>query len=214
MAELARRPWHRVMTPRQVDEEHRAATPLELFYDLCFVVAVALAADQLHHSLSEGTVAHAVRWFLLAFFGIWLAWMNFTWFASAYDTDDGPYRLTTLVQIAGALVFAAGIEPADDRADLAIVVVGFAIMRLAMVTQWLRAARFDPQHRETALRYAGGIAALRVGWAFACYYRSGGSGRRLWWWCWGSCWCPHGPSGRPAPRGTPGTSPSGTACSP
>jgi low temperature requirement protein LtrA len=164
VAELARRPWHRVMTPRRVGEEHRAATPLELFYDLCFVVAVALAADQLHHSLSEGTVAHAVRWFLLAFFGIWLAWMNFTWFASAYDTDDGPYRLTTLVQIAGALVFAAGIEPADDRADLGIVVVGFAIMRLAMVTQWLRAARFDPEHRKTALRYAGGIAALQVGW--------------------------------------------------
>jgi hypothetical protein len=35
-------------------------------------------------------------------------------------------------------VFAAGLHPADDRADLAIVVLGFAIMRLAMVTQWLR----------------------------------------------------------------------------
>lgn len=29
--------------------------------------------------------------------------MNFTWFASAYDTDDIRYRLLTFVQIAGVL---------------------------------------------------------------------------------------------------------------
>ena len=37
-------------------------------------------------------------------------------------------------------------------------------MRLAMVTQWLRAARGDPEHRGQALRYAAGIAILQVGW--------------------------------------------------
>jgi hypothetical protein len=63
-------------------------------------------------------------------------------------------------------VFAAGIEPADDRADLAIVVLGFAIMRLAMVTQWLRAARFDPEHRTAALRYAGGSPHCK--WGACC----------------------------------------------
>ena len=45
----------------------------------------------------------------MVFFAIWWAWMNFTWFASAYDNDDVPYRLTVLVQIAGSLVMAAGI---------------------------------------------------------------------------------------------------------
>jgi len=31
------------------------------------------------------------------FFAIWWAWMNFTWFASAYDADDVAYRLAVLV---------------------------------------------------------------------------------------------------------------------
>jgi low temperature requirement protein LtrA len=43
------------------------------------------------------------------FFGIWWAWMNFSWFASAYDTDDVPYRLAVLVQMTGVLIYAAGI---------------------------------------------------------------------------------------------------------
>jgi Predicted membrane protein len=150
------------MTPRRGDEEHRAATPLELFFDLSFVVAVAVAAGRLHHALSEGHVGHALPWYLLMFFGIWWAWMNFTWFASAYDTDDGPYRLTTLVQIAGVVVFAAGIGPAFDSGDLRTVVAGYVIMRLAMGTQWLRVARSDPERRTCALRYAGGITVAQI----------------------------------------------------
>jgi low temperature requirement A protein (LtrA) len=38
--------------------------------------------------------------------------MNFTWFASACDTDDGPYRLLTFVQIAGVPVVTAGVPVA------------------------------------------------------------------------------------------------------
>ena len=44
----------RRMTSRDPDEDHRAATPLELLYDLCFVVAIAQAAAELHHGLSHG----------------------------------------------------------------------------------------------------------------------------------------------------------------
>ena len=50
----------------------------------------------------------------MVFFAIWWAWMNFTWFASAYDCDDVPYRLAVFVQIAGALILAAGV-PGDVR---------------------------------------------------------------------------------------------------
>ena len=38
------RPWHVPMTGRDPAEAHRASTPLELLFDLCFVVAVAQAA--------------------------------------------------------------------------------------------------------------------------------------------------------------------------
>src|SRR6187200_1451582 len=91
-------PWHRPMSGRDPDEEHRAATPLELFFDLCFVVAVAAAANQLHHGMIDHPGLLPVRGFALAFFGVWWAWLNFTWFASAFDTDDPPYRFVTLVQ--------------------------------------------------------------------------------------------------------------------
>src|SRR3712207_7380250 len=45
-------------------------------------------------------------------------WMNFTWFASSYDTDDVPYRLMTMVQMAGVLVLTAGVPVAfADRSE-------------------------------------------------------------------------------------------------
>ena len=104
--------WYRPMVARPTDEEHRSATVLELFFDLCFVVAVAQAASALHHEVAEDHVGDGVVGYAMVFFAIWWAWMNFTWFASAYDTDDIPYRLTTLVQIAGALILAAGVPEA------------------------------------------------------------------------------------------------------
>ena len=45
----------------------------------------------------------------MAFFAIWWTWLNFTWFTSAYDNDDGIARLLTIFQILGSLVLAAGI---------------------------------------------------------------------------------------------------------
>ena len=161
---MPERAWYRPMVARSTDEEHRAATPLELFFDLCFVVAVSLAAGKLHHAIAENHVGHGVFGYLSVFFAIWWAWMTFTWFASAYDTDDGVYRLTTLVQIAGVLVLAAGVPRAFDGADFAVITAGYVLMRLAMVVQWLRAAHGDPGRRRAALRFAVGITVVQVGW--------------------------------------------------
>jgi low temperature requirement protein LtrA len=165
--------WYRQMVARATDEEHRSATVLELFFDLCFVVAVASAASALHHEVAEDHVGDGVVGYLTVFFAIWWAWMNFTWFASAYDTDDIPYRLTTLVQIAGALILAAGVPDAMDGGDFAVITVGYVVMRLAMVTQWLRAAGSDPPHRRSALRYAVGITILQVAWVLRLFLPEG-----------------------------------------
>src|SRR5690349_23937190 len=152
------------MRARSAAEDHRVSTPLELLFDLCFVVAVAQAAAPLHHDLSEGHLGHGLQSYLRVFFAIWWAWMNFTWFASAYDTDDDVYRITTFVQISGALVLAAGVSAAFDNGNYLAITLGYVIMRLAMVAQWLRAARADDQRSATALRYAGGIAAVQALW--------------------------------------------------
>ncbi|MGH7557756.1 MAG: low temperature requirement protein A [Gemmatimonadota bacterium] len=152
------------MRPRSPDEEHRAATPLELFFDLVFVVAIAQAAGRLHHAVAEAHVAEGVLSYGMVFFAIWWAWMNFTWFASAYDTDDVAYRLATFVQLTGSLILAAGVPRAFDAHDFSITTFGYVVMRLALVGQWLRAARSDPLRRACAHRYALGVCACQVGW--------------------------------------------------
>src|SRR3954469_21069867 len=100
------------MVARATDEENRAWAPLELLFDLTFVVAVAQAAAELAQHVATGEVATGVGGYLMVCFAIWWAWMNFTWFASAYDTDDVPYRLLTLLQMSGVLVLAAGVPAA------------------------------------------------------------------------------------------------------
>ncbi len=102
--------------------------------------------------------------FLQVFFAIWWAWMNFTWFASSFDTDDVPYRLLTLVQMAGVLVLAAGVPAASTDDD-------FAPSRSATrscgsvssPSGFGRAAR-SLRSRATARRYVLGITLAEVAW--------------------------------------------------
>ena len=154
------------MRGRDPQEEHRTATPLELLFDLCFVVAVSGAAAALHHALATGDIGHGIVMFLLVFFTIWWPWVNFTWFASAYDTDDVPYRLLTFVQMIGILVVTAATPAVFDHLDFRVGVIGYVIMRIALVAQWLRAAAQDPVGRPVALRFAVGIAVVQLLWVF------------------------------------------------
>jgi low temperature requirement protein LtrA len=154
----------RAMTGRATDG-HRAATPLELFFDLAFVVAIAFAAKVLHHDVVEHHYADGLAHFATAFFAIWWAWMNYTWFASAFDTDDVPFRLLTMVQMMGVVVMAVGISEGGGFGGAQV--VGYVIMRCALVAQWLRASREDPTHRTTARRYAAGIVLAQLYWILA-----------------------------------------------
>jgi low temperature requirement protein LtrA len=152
------------MRPRDPDEHHRVSTSLELLFDLTFVVAVARVAAQLAESIGADRLGHGLVGYLTVFFAIWWAWMNFTWFASAYDVDDVPYRLLTLVQMVGVLILAAGVPAAFDEVDFKAITFGYVVMRVAMILQWLRAAASDDTHRNTALGYAGGILLVQIGW--------------------------------------------------
>jgi low temperature requirement protein LtrA len=152
------------MVSRDPAETHRASTPLELFFDLTFVVAVAQAGSAFQAGLVDGRAGTVIVGYPVVFFAIWWAWMNFTWFASAYDTDDVPYRVAVLVQMAGVLIVAAGIPRALGHRDFVVMVVGYVVMRMAMVGLWLRAAAADPGGRRCALRYAVGITAVQLGW--------------------------------------------------
>jgi low temperature requirement protein LtrA len=167
----------RPMQARDVHQPHRVATSLELLFDLVTVIAVASAAAGLHHAIAGGHATDGVVRFAMAFFGIWWAWMNYTWFASAYDNDDVLFRLLTLAIMGGALAIASGIELFFKSLDLTMVVTGYLIMRVGMVVLWLRAARGDPARRTTALTYALGIALVQVYWAGLLWVDSSSSVR-------------------------------------
>ncbi|MFE3650035.1 MULTISPECIES: low temperature requirement protein A [unclassified Streptomyces] len=152
------------MVGRNPGEPNRTATSLELFFDLCFVVAVAQASTSLRGALTEGDYAGGALRFGLVFFTIWWAWMNFTWFASAYDPDDVTYRLTVLVQITGSLVLAAGVRRAFEHGDLHIITLGYVVLRTTLAALWVRAALSDPARRRTTLRFAAGVMVCQLGW--------------------------------------------------
>jgi low temperature requirement protein LtrA len=158
-------PLLRRIAARSRDEVHRASSPLELLFDLCFVVAIAQAGAQLVHAVAEGHTGEGVLGYAMVFFAIWWAWMEFSWFASAYDNDDVLYRVATLVQISGVLVLAAGVSQVFTDHDFVTVWLGYAIMRLALAAQWLRVAGAAAgAERRMALRYTAGVLLCQVGW--------------------------------------------------
>ena len=152
------------MRSRDRQEPHRTASPLELFFDLVFVVAVAISSATLHHLQVDGHLWGGIGGYLAVFFAVWWAWLNFTWFATSFAVDDWLYRVTTIIQMAGALVVAAGAAPAMTEGNFTIVTTGYVITRLAMVAQWLRAAVSVPELRGTALRFAAGITIVQIAW--------------------------------------------------
>jgi low temperature requirement protein LtrA len=152
------------MHPRDPHEPGRNASPLELFFDLVFVVAVSIASLELHHALTEDHVLDGLVAYSVVFFGIWWAWMNFTWFATSFATDDWLYRLVTFVQMGGVLVLAAGIGPAFSDRNYTILILSYVVMRVAMVAQWLRASRSAGNSRRATYLYAAGSVLLQILW--------------------------------------------------
>jgi low temperature requirement protein LtrA len=158
------------MGGRDPHEEHRSATPLELFFDLTFVIAFSVAGSQFAHAVAEDHFGAGLLGFSFAMFAVMWAWINFTWFASAYDTDDWIFRIVTMIQMVGVLILAMGLEPMfhslveGKHVDNVVMVLGYVVMRVALIFQWLRAARQDPGRRKIAFAYAGYLAAVQLCW--------------------------------------------------
>ena len=170
---------HRIRTMRGRDprESHRASTPLELLYDLTFAVAFGVAGSQLAHYLAEGHFQTATSGFLFAMWAICWTWVNFSWFASAFDTDDWAYRLAVMVQMVGVIILTLGLPvmytsfDGTGSVNNGTMVLGYVVMRVGMVYLWLRAARDCPELRSTCLTYAGCLVVAQVGWIALAFVR-------------------------------------------
>jgi low temperature requirement protein LtrA len=134
--------------------EERSSTWLELFFDLCFVVAVAALARGLHH---DPNLDGMLR-FLGLFVPVWWSWMIFTWYATSFDNDDVPYRVTYFVAMLSMLGLAASVGRIGvDLSAVVGFVLAYALMRLLVAALFVRARRSMPANlRPFVAHYAAG----------------------------------------------------------
>jgi low temperature requirement protein LtrA len=98
------------------------------------------------------------------------AWINYSWLASAYDTDDIFFRVATLVVMVGVLIVALGVPDVfhsieeGHHLDNTVVVAGYVVMRVATVALWIRVARHDEARRKTAIAYVVNVSIAQLGW--------------------------------------------------
>jgi len=165
------------MAGRDPGERGRTATPLELLFDLTFVVAVGTAASFLAEMAAGDHAARAVVAFAMAMFAISIAWISFSWFSSAFGTDDWLYRSLTMLQMIGVVVFALGLPAMfhsvedGDHLEIRAIVVGYVVMRIAMVAQWWRAARESPEYRDVCMANIRWTVIAQAGWLVVGFTR-------------------------------------------
>ncbi len=158
------------MTGRDPNEAHRGATPLELLFDLVFVVAFSQIGSQAAHYLELGHVSTALLGIVFSTFAVTWAWINYSWLASAYDTDDAFFRIATLIIMVGVLIVALGVPDVFHSIDEGhifdntVMVAGYVVMRIATIALWVRAARHDEKRRKTCMAYAVNVSIAQVGW--------------------------------------------------
>jgi len=159
---------------RDPNEHHRTATQLELLFDLISVIAIAALTHGLAHALAAGHGLEVAPRFVFLFIAVWWAWMNFTWFASAFDNDGFLYRLLVMLIMLGELIFAGGAGRIFETMDFSFGILGWVLMRIGMAALWLRAA-VNAEYRRTCLRYAGGIVLAQIGWVSLYFLSAPGS---------------------------------------
>jgi low temperature requirement protein LtrA len=174
------------MGGRDPHEAHRSASTLELLFDLTFVIAFGTAANELAHFLAEDHISAGIGGFAFATFAVSWAWINYSWFASAYDNDDWIFRLTTMAQMIGVLILALGLPDMfaslehGDHVDNKVMVLGYIVMRVPMVASWARAARQDPERRPVCLTYITSIVVSQVFWCVMLFADTGILATFLW----------------------------------
>lgn len=131
-------------------------TWLELFFDLIFVAAVAQVAEPLREHYD---VSGALR-FAALFALIWSAWVGYTTFATRFESEGLLQRVLTIVQVFVVAAMAANAGDSLDSRESAGFAAAYAVLRLLLVGQYLRARRLPDAHGLTTRTVAGhGCAA-------------------------------------------------------
>lgn len=141
------------------EEGDRSATWLELFYDLVFVVAVAVLVERLVHDITGAGVASFFGYFAL----LWWLWASHTYYADRYDTDDLVYRLLAAGQMVAIVVIAASLS-GDAAGSTRAFAFAYAASRFLLLVMYFRAYRHVSETRRLVKGYLAGFGIATVVW--------------------------------------------------
>jgi len=142
-----------------------SVTPLELFFDLVFVLALTqctalMADDPTWEGMARGLLVLGV---------LWWAWVGYAWLTSVVDPEEGVVRIAIFAAMAALLVVSLCVPEAFG--DLGLLFAGaYAVVRVAHIVLFVLASRDDPQLRASVMGLAvstGIGTSLLVGAAFA-----------------------------------------------
>lgn len=154
--------------------EGERVTPLELFFDLVFVLALTqsttlMARTPTWKGLLEGLLVLGV---------LWWSWVGYAWLTSVIDPEEGSVRLAMFVAMAGLLVAALCVPGAFGREALLFACV-YAVVRAAHIALFTIASREDARLRQSVIGLAGSTA-LGVGLLVAAAFAGGATQIGLW----------------------------------
>ncbi|HEX6152962.1 MAG TPA: low temperature requirement protein A [Solirubrobacterales bacterium] len=141
--------------------EGERVTPLELFFDLVFVLALTqctalMAYDQTWSGLAQGLLVLGV---------VWWAWVGYSWLTSVIDPEEGAVRLVIFVAMAAMLIVSLSVKEAFDSLALAFA-LGLGVFRTAhIILFWLAGADDQDLRRSVtglAVSTAIGVSLLVI----------------------------------------------------
>jgi len=132
-------------------------TPLELFFDLVFVLALTqctalMAAEPTWTGLVKGLLVLGV---------LWWSWVGYAWLTSVLDPEEGGVRIVMFAAMA-ALLVAALCVPRAFGDEALLFAIAYGAVRAAHIALFMLASRDDPRLRQSVLGLAGG-SAIGVG---------------------------------------------------
>jgi low temperature requirement protein LtrA len=142
-------------------------TPLELFFDLVFVLALTqctalMAANPSWRGVAQGMLVLGVMWW---------SWVGYSWLTSVVDPEEGTVRLGIFAAMAASLVTALCVP--DVFGDLGLLFAcAYAVVRGGQILLFVVASRDDPGLRHSVLGLAVSTA-IGVGLLVAASFADG-----------------------------------------
>jgi low temperature requirement protein LtrA len=148
--------------------------PLELFFDLVFVLAITQCTTLMSNNPTWGGLGQG----LLVLGLLWWTWVGYAWLTSVLDPEEGAVRIVIFGAIAALLLVSLCVPEAFG--DLALeFALGYGAVRWAQIALFVIASREDAALRRSVVGLAVGTA-VGVGMVIGGSFLEGGAQGAVW----------------------------------